>query len=41
MPGDCSIGYNGAWNATEAVICGVDTCYNVLAAIFPDTELSS
>ncbi|QPB24618.1 dihydrodipicolinate synthase family protein [Rhizobium sp. 007] len=30
-PDDFSIGYSGDWNATEAMICGADTWYSVLA----------
>ncbi|APG93069.1 dihydrodipicolinate synthase family protein [Sinorhizobium americanum] len=35
-PQDFSIGYSGDWNATEAIICGADTWYSVLAGIMPD-----
>lgn len=35
-PPGFSIGYSGDWNATEAMICGADTWYSVLAGIMPD-----
>jgi len=35
-PNGFSIGYSGDWNAAEAMICGADTWYSVLAGILPD-----
>ncbi|MQW86426.1 dihydrodipicolinate synthase family protein [Sinorhizobium saheli] len=33
------IGYSGDWSAAEAMICGADTWYSVLAGILPDVCL--
>lgn len=38
-PKGFSIGYSGDWNAAEAMICGADTWYSVLAGILPDVCL--
>ncbi|WP_105373346.1 dihydrodipicolinate synthase family protein [Neorhizobium huautlense] len=38
-PRGFSIGYSGDWNAAEAMICGADTWYSVLAGILPDVCL--
>ncbi|NRQ19115.1 dihydrodipicolinate synthase family protein [Ensifer sesbaniae] len=38
-PNGFSIGYSGDWNAAEAMICGADTWYSVLAGILPDVCL--
>ncbi|RAZ85607.1 dihydrodipicolinate synthase family protein [Mesorhizobium hawassense] len=38
-PRDFSIGYSGDSNAAQAMICGADTWYSVLAGILPDVCL--
>ncbi|MQW87691.1 dihydrodipicolinate synthase family protein [Sinorhizobium saheli] len=38
-PKGFSIGYSGDWNAAQAMICGADTWYSVLAGILPDVCL--
>jgi len=38
-PNNFSIGYSGDWNCAEAMICGADTWYSVLAGIMPDVCL--
>ncbi|MBP2444158.1 dihydrodipicolinate synthase family protein [Rhizobium leguminosarum] len=38
-PSDFSIGYSGDCDSTEAMICGADTWYSVLAGIMPDVCL--
>ncbi|MCF3641999.1 dihydrodipicolinate synthase family protein [Rhizobium sp. TRM95111] len=38
-PKGFSVGYSGDWNAAEAMLCGADTWYSVLAGILPDVCL--